>query len=277
MSEKTVLITGCSTGIGRALSEEFHRRGFCVVATARRLESIADLEDKGVSTYALDVTDKDQVAQVVQTVADRKKRIDVLVNNAGFMLIGPAIELPIAELSQQFETNVFAALYLAQQVAPIMKMQGSGLIVNMGSISGIATTPFSAAYCASKAALHAVSDALRMELSPFNLQVMTVQPGAITSHLAETAKTLIPRVLKPESWYQPVADSIQARAEVSQVNATPVEEFAQKLVAAVMSEKPPAVVRIGKLSTYLPLMKKIMPTGMLDAKLKKKFGLNRLE
>ena len=234
MNKKVVFITGCSTGIGRALSEEFHRCGFRVIATARRLESLSVLREKGISTHALDVNNKDQVKQVIEAVLHQEKTIDVLVNNAGYGLMGPSIEIPENELILQFQTNVFSALYITQKIAPIMKEHGNGLIINIGSVSGIATTPFSGAYCASKAALHAFSDALRMELSIFGIKVVTVQPGGIRTQFGESARATVSRVLKPGSWYQTLADSIISRAEVSQVDATPVEEFATKLVKAVM-------------------------------------------
>ena len=103
--KKNIFITGCSSGIGRALALTFHKLGCRVIATARRLDSISDLQDMGMVTFCLDVTDKDQSKNVVETVLANEKRIDVLINNAGYALIGPAIELPSEELSMQFETN----------------------------------------------------------------------------------------------------------------------------------------------------------------------------
>jgi len=175
----------------------------------------------------------------------------------------------------QFETNVMAPLFLAKLAAPSMKQNGHGVIVNIGSISGIATTPFSGAYCASKAALHALSDALRMELSAFGIHVMTVQPGRIQSDFGNAAGKTISRVLGSDSWYLPIKKSIEARAGVSQGNATPADEFAQKLAAEIMSENLKPILRIGKMSRMLPLMKKVIPTSMLDGILKGKFGLNK--
>lgn len=277
MGTKVVFITGCSSGIGRALCEEFHQRGFRVIATARRLDSIVDLQAKGIVAHALDVQDTDRITQVVDTVLEQEKRIDVLVNNAGYALIGPSIEISEQELLLQFKTNVFATLVLAQKIAPAMRERGSGLILNIGSISGIATTPFSGAYCATKAALHALSDALRMELSVFGIKVVTVQPGAIRTRFGESAKKTVARVLKPASWYRSVEDAIIARAEISQVDATSAEEFAKKLVASVMVENPPPIIRIGKKSLILPLLKKLVSTNTFDGIFKKKFGLMQMK
>lgn len=273
MDKKRVLITGCSTGIGRALAEEFHKLGMYVVATARNVDSIADLRDKGIKTLSLDVNQMDQIHQVVSTILTEEKRIDILVNNAGYALMGPTVELPGDEVRAQFLTNVFAPLALIQQVAPIMKQQNSGMIVNVGSVSGISTTPFSGAYCASKAALHAFSDALRMELGMFGIKVVTVQPGKIESHFGVSAKKHIARVLRQDSWYQAMEGAINARAEASQDNATPVDIFAGKLVKNLMADRPPEIIRIGNISTLMPLMKKCLPTWLLDRILKKKFGL----
>ena len=134
---KVVLVTGCSSGIGKALCLEFHRRRFRVVATARRPETLEGLKAKGIAAYRLDVDDTKDVSRVVGTVLDMEGRIDVLVNNAGFGLIGPVIDLPETEIVNQFRTNVWAPLSLIQKVAPIMRRRGGGTIVNVGSISGV--------------------------------------------------------------------------------------------------------------------------------------------
>jgi short-subunit dehydrogenase len=273
MNKKLVLITGCSSGIGHALAEAFHQWGAEVVATARNIDSLVDLREKGMKTLALDVNQMDQIHEVVGTVLAEEKRIDILVNNAGYALMGPTVELPGDEVIAQFLTNVFAPLALIQQVAPIMRQQNSGMIVNIGSISGITTTPFSGAYCASKAALHAFSDALRMELGMFGIKVVTVQPGKIESNFGLSAKKHIERVLRKDSWYQSMESAIHARAEASQDNATPVDIFARKLVKTLMADRPSEVIRIGNISTLMPLMKKYLPTWLLDRILKKKFGL----
>lgn len=164
MTFPVVLITDCSSGIGKALCQALHRRGCRVVATARRLEGIDDLKAHTVMTLLLDVTDSAGIQQVIKAVLDQEGRIDLLVNNAGFGQFGPLMDLSPAQLQAQFQTNVLAPLDLVQQVAPVMKQQRSGIIVNIGSISGVVTTPFAGAYCASKAALHSLSEALRMEL-----------------------------------------------------------------------------------------------------------------
>jgi NAD(P)-dependent dehydrogenase (short-subunit alcohol dehydrogenase family) len=269
MSPPVVLITGCSSGIGKALSQTFHRQGCRVIATARRVEA------QGILTLPLDVTNSAAIQQVVETVLAQTGRIDILVNNAGFGQFGPLMDLSPAQLQAQFQTNVLAPLELVQQVAPVMKEQRSGLIVNIGSISGIVTTPFSGAYSASKAALHSLSEALRMELAPFGIQVVTVQPGAIQSNFGHAAEQELAGVISPISWYAPLESKIRARAVLSQAQATPVHEFAEQLVAALMKPQPPTTIRLGKKSGWLPLLKQILPPRLMEFLLKRQFGLTK--
>jgi NAD(P)-dependent dehydrogenase (short-subunit alcohol dehydrogenase family) len=273
---KVVLITGCSSGIGRALSEEFHRRGHQVVATARRMDSIQDLRSKGMTTYQLDVTNQDEARHVVASILASLQRIDVLVNNAGFGLMGPTLDIPEEELMSQFRTNVIGPQTMTRLVAPSMRKNGGGLIVNIGSISGLVTTPFAGAYCASKAALHAFSDALRVELEPFGIRVITVQPGGIVSNFGGASAKLAERILKEDSWYAPLREQIQARASISQVGAMKSEMFASKIVDILESPTPPPIVRLGKRSFSLPLIKWTFRTSLFDTVMRRQFGLNKL-
>ena len=228
-------------------------------------------------TLPLDVTDSAGIRQVIEAVLAQEGRIDLLVNNAGFGQFGPLMDLSPAQLQAQFLTNVLAPLELAQQVAPVMKQQRSGVIVNIGSISGVVTTPFAGAYCASKAALHSLSEALRMELAPFGIQVVTVQPGAIQSNFGHAAEQELSGVLSPESWYAPLESKIRARAVLSQAQATPADEFAEQLVAAVIRPQPPMTIRLGKKSGWLPLLKQLLPPRLMEFLLKRQFGLSRIQ
>lgn len=270
---KVILLTGCSSGIGRALSEEFHRRGHRVTATARRRETLEPLKSEGIAVDQLDVTNVDDIERVIDAALAREGHIDVLVNNAGYGLIAPTLDVLEDELLAQFQTNVFAPLSLIRRIAPVMRKYGGGTIVNIGSISGIVTTPFSGAYCASKAALHALSEALRMELAPFGIRVIIVQPGGIESNFGNASGRLAERVLKQDSWYSQMKESILVRARVSQGGAMSSPEFARKLVRIIEAKNPPAVVRLGSRSFLLPFMKGVLPTGILDAVLRKRFGL----
>lgn len=271
-----VLITGCSSGIGRAMAENFHRRGFLVFATARRLDSLAPLAEAGIRVLALDVTRASDIARVAEQVLEQSDGVDILINNAGYGAMAPLVEIPADELRRQFETNVFGPVALAQALAPAMIRRGGGRIVNIGSVSGILTTPFAGAYCATKAALHSLSDALRMELAPFGIHVITVQPGAIRSRFGENATAAVERALAPQSLYRSVESAIRARANASQLRATPAEQFAQRVIEKALRKHPPRLIRAGVGSHSAPIMERLLPSRLLDWALMKRFQLDRL-
>ena len=277
MKPKVVFITGCSSGIGEALCWAFHRQGYRVIATARQAASLESLAAAGMMTLPLDVADIEAVRQAVAAAISAEGQIDILVNNAGFGQFGPLMDIDEVQLQKQFYTNAIAPLTVIQQVAPEMKAHHSGLIVNIGSISGLVTTPFAGTYCASKAALHSLSEALRMELSPFGIQVVTVQPGAIASRFGQSAEERLKPVLKADSWYVGLAENIRERASLSQTEATPADEFAKQLVVQVMQPNPPAVVRLGKKSRWLPWLQQLLPNKVMAFILKRRFGLLTLK
>lgn len=273
-SAQVVLITGCSSGIGKALALEFHQQGYQVYATARHPNTMEELSQQGIATLQLDVTSPPEIATVIDTITAETKGIDVLVNNAGYGVMAPLLDSSNATLVSQFQTNVFAPVQLIQQVVPRMRAVGGGLIINLGSVSGIMTTPFAGPYCASKAALHSLSDALRMELAPFNIQVVTVRAGAIQSQFGQTALQNVERLLPSHSQYQTLKPQIQTRAKASQNQATPATVLAQKLVHRIQhSHRLPAEIAIGNQSLTLPFLKRWLPTRLLDRILMRKFGL----
>ena len=181
-----VLITGCSSGIGRAAAEHLAALGHTVVATARRLDAIADLAARGCRTLALDVTDEASMRAAVEATIAAHGRIDVLVNNAGYSQSGAVESVPVARARAQFETNVFGPLRLTQLVLPGMRQRGSGRIVNVSSMGGRLVFPGGGVYHASKYALEALSDALRYELRPFGVAVVLIEPGLVRTQFAET-------------------------------------------------------------------------------------------
>jgi len=268
---QTVLITGCSSGIGRSLAEEFAGRGHRVVATARKPETLDTLRGDSIVRFALDVNDPESVARAVDDAIDAVGHIDMLVNNAGYGQMGPIIDLSAEQIRDQLETNVVGLVGMMQAVAPHMIARKRGRIVNVGSISGILTTPFAGIYCASKAAVHSISEAARMELAPFGIDVIMVQPGGVLSRFGETASERVD--LKPDSPYQRFAKGIAARARASQSNGTPSEIVAKQIVDAVTRDAAPAVVRVGHGGQLYPALKRLLPTRRIDAMLMKRFGL----
>jgi short-subunit dehydrogenase len=171
----SVLITGCSSGIGQAAALALHEAGRTVVATARNPATLSGLASRGLRTLALDVTDEASMRAAV----DAAGPIDVLVNNAGYGLYGTVEQLPMAEIRRQFETNFFGLVRLTQLVLPGMRAAGGGRILNVSSMGGRATLPGGAFYHASKYAVEALSDALRMEVARFGIHVVLIEPGPV--------------------------------------------------------------------------------------------------
>jgi NAD(P)-dependent dehydrogenase (short-subunit alcohol dehydrogenase family) len=281
---KIVLITGCSSGIGRALCEEYLSQGFIVYASARNIRSLEDLpQNDKLIKIALDVNNASSIHNAIAHIKQDHNHLNVLINNAGYAAMGPLIDMPVEDLRAQFETNVFAPMELTKAcLSLLMASNGSEnnsttntQVVNIGSVSGITPTPFSGAYCATKAALHALSDAQRMELKPFGIDVITVQPGAIQSKFGDNSLANALQRITPESLYAPLKEAIKARATASQDNPTPAAEFAKILVTQLTSS-PKSVIRIGNGSFGLPLLKRWLPEPILDKILSKKFNLPSL-
>jgi NAD(P)-dependent dehydrogenase (short-subunit alcohol dehydrogenase family) len=184
---KPVLITGCSTGIGRRTAETLAAGGWNVYATARRPESIEDLRAGGAKTLPLDVTDEASMAAAVAEVERDGGSIGALVNNAGYSQSGAIETVPMESVRRQFETNVFGLMRMCQLVLPGMRRTGSGRIVNVSSMGGKLTFPGGGVYHATKHAVEAISDALRFEVAGFGVDVVVIEPGLIKTEFGETA------------------------------------------------------------------------------------------
>ncbi|KAL9229718.1 hypothetical protein vseg_005154 [Gypsophila vaccaria] len=251
-----VVITGCSTGgIGHALARAFADEKCQVVATSRKRDTMADLEgDSRVFLQELDVQSDESVSHALSSVLDRFGRIDVLINNAGVQCVGPLAEVPLSALQSTFDTNVFGTMRLIQAVVPHMASRRKGKIVNLGSVAALAPGPWAGGYVASKAAIHALTDTLRLELRPLGIDVINVVPGAIKSNIGNSA---IASYSKMPEWklYKNYESAIRDRANKSQgPKSTPAEEFAKKTVAAVLKTNPPAWFSYGHMSSIMAIM-----------------------
>lgn len=273
MNQPVALITGCSSGIGQALAHACLDEGYQVWATARRPEALKELVARGAVAVALDVNSEEQLNACAERLQREAGRLDLLVNNAGYGAMGPVLDADRTTLLRQFDTNVFAPVQLVRATAGLLR-ESRGLIVNIGSVSGVTTTPFSGVYCASKAALHALSDALRMELTPFGIGVLTVQPGAIASDFGNNASAAI--TLSEGSWFKPWEKAVQARAKASQkASSTSARDFARELMGYIKNPLRPEVALIGNGSRNMVRLKRWLPTSLLDAQLRKRFGLHK--
>lgn len=183
-NEKVVLITGCSSGIGRELSRILADKGYVVAATARDVEAVKDLPAS--LKLQLDVTKRESINAAINEVIARFRKIDILINNAGYSIRGALEEISVESMKSMFDVNVFGIIDMIQAVVPEMRKNQSGKIINIGSISGKFTQPINGAYCASKYAVEALSDALRLELCGQNIQVAVIEPGPIRTNFFKT-------------------------------------------------------------------------------------------
>ena len=184
---KAVLVTGCSSGIGRATAARLADGGWTVYATARRLDSIADLGEQGCRLLQLDVCDEGSMQAAVDAVVSDEGAVGVVINNAGYSQSGAFEEVPLEAVRRQFETNVFGLVRLTQLALPGMRAQGWGKVVNLSSMGGKLTFPGGGHYHATKHAVEAISDALRFEVRGFGIDVIVIEPGLIKTAFGETA------------------------------------------------------------------------------------------
>ncbi len=270
--QKVALITGAGSGIGRALALELQAHNFLVYVTVRRDSQLFELAALGLKPLLLDVNDPQALDLAIQQLEQQTKRLDVLINNAGFGAMGPVLDFSNAELCQQFQTNVFSVIELTRRSLPLLARTG-GTVVNIGSVSADFVTPFAGIYCASKAALHAVNTALRLELAPFGIHTVLVQPGAIASAFGDTASTHAGKLLSAQSPWWPLRAGIAKRAAASQQKPTPAALFAKKVVAKLLQSRPPRLIRAGYGSWALPFLAKFLPDPLLDLLLRRQFLL----
>jgi NADP-dependent 3-hydroxy acid dehydrogenase YdfG len=273
---RAVLITGCSTGIGRATAERFARNGWTIYATARRPETLAELEATGCRTLALDVCDEESMRAAVTLVTAEQGAVGVLVNNAGFSLTGPIENLPMEEVRRQFETNVFGLVRMTQLVLPGMRDQGWGRIVNVSSMGGKLTFPGMGFYHGTKYAVEAISDALRYEVGGFGVRVIVIEPGLVKTAFGETATKDASSAAESEAPYAEFADAVGRRITGSYEGAmgmvaTGPETVARVIERAVKSRRPRAryVVTFGAKAMHATRV--AVPDAVWDAMMRTQF------
>jgi NAD(P)-dependent dehydrogenase (short-subunit alcohol dehydrogenase family) len=276
MSSRAVLVTGCSTGIGRATAEHLAANGHTVYATARRREAIADLEAKGCRTLALDVTDETSMRAAVDAVVAAEGAVGVLVNNAGYSQSGALETLDMDDVRRQFETNVFGLLRMCQLALPGMREQGWGRIVNISSMGANFTFPGGGIYHATKYAVDAMSDALRFEVGGFGVGVTIVQPGLIVTNFGDTAAAAVGDDGADGPYAQFNATVAQTTKEtyekgpMRRLGGGP-ETVAKAIEKAITAKKAPIRVRVTPSAHLLVTQRRLMTAGMWDAMLRTQF------
>jgi short-subunit dehydrogenase len=287
-----VLITGCSSGIGRAAALSLHQAGFTVYATARRPETLADLSDRGLRTLALDVTDEESMTTAVAAVEAGAGAVGVLINNAGYGLYGPVEQLPMAEIRRQFETNFFGLVRLTQLVLPGMRRRGRGRILNVSSMGGRITLPGGAFYHASKYAVEAFSDALRMEVAQFGIDVVLIEPGPVKTPWNDVAAGSLSTAAAPAAAataagaaadgdayreYKAAVGASFGRVQAGlfgRLGSTP-EDIAKVITQAVTAQRPRARYLINPVAKSLVAMNRVLPARAYDSMLRRQYGLPR--
>lgn len=266
-SEQVVLITGASSGIGRAIAELLARKEFTVYGTSRTPGSPPS--GWGAPLLPLDVRSNDSVEACVKAVLTRSGRLDVLVNNAGFALLGAAEETSLAEAMEQFDTNFFGAVRMTNAVLPVMREAGGGRIINVSSLAGLVAIPFGAFYSASKAALEGYSEALRHELKSFGIVVSLVEPAFVGTSLGEKGGVAS----------SPIAAYEEARSRTLRVIQQSVSagitpgQVAECVLRVIRSRSPRLRYRVGAAAIWLPRLKAMAPWRTFEAGVRRRFQL----
>ncbi|MHC4844701.1 MAG: oxidoreductase [Planctomycetota bacterium] len=240
---KTWFITGCSTGLGRALCEQLLEAGEQVVATARNVDDVADLAGERCLTAPLDVTVPAQIEAAVAAATSRFGRIDVLVNNAGYGEMGPVEEFSDERARRQFDVNVFGVLNVQRDVLPVMRAHGGGHVLNISSIAGLAAFPMAGMYCATKHALEAISEALAQEVAEFGIRVTLIEPGRFRTDFAGRSMGL-PDASGP-AYNDATAGYDERRQELHGTQPGDPVKAARAMMAVVASDDPPLRLLLG--------------------------------
>ena len=274
-----VLISGCSSGIGAATAETLVRAGHTVYATARRTETLADLEALGCHALALDVTSEDSMIAAVKAVEADQGKVGTLINNAGYGEYGPIEEADLDRVRTMFETNVFGLARLTQLVLPAMRRSRSGRIVNIGSMGGRITFPVGGFYHASKYAVEAISDALRVEVKPFGIDVILVEPGLIRTNFERRVNESLEMATPPHGEDTAYADLLAASDKNSTggyandyVTTSP-EAVAAVILRAVESPRPRSRYVVTSAAKALINLRRFGGDRVWDATIRSRYGL----
>ena len=240
--EKIALVTGSSSGIGLETSLALARNGFYTFATMRDLKKSEKIKEKienenlTMEILELDVDNDQSVNTAVKTILEKKERIDVLVNNAGYGMWGTVEDVSMSEFKEQFETNFFSIIRLIQKVAPVMRKQGSGTLINVSSVAGRIGFPVSPAYISSKFALEGLSESLRFELMPFGVNVVIIEPGVIKTNFFNSMK--LSEKSQQDSVYKDITEKVISGVKMMAEMGTDPKEVANTIIKALKEEKP---------------------------------------
>ncbi len=282
LAQQVVLVTGATAGIGEAVAQMAAQAGAKLVLAARRegvLQTMQDIFTKQgieVLTVPTDMADPAQVEALAQTALDHFGRVDILVNNAGYGQMGPIEEIPIEAVQHQFAVNVFGLLGLTRALLPSMRQQGQGRILNISSVAGQISMPLSGVYNASKHAVEALSDALRVEVAPFGIRVIVVEPGPVKTDFFRVAEATAAQVANPNGPYAPLAETMENFKTSATDLAWPVDKVARIILKAMTDPNPaPRYTAFSLGKPGLGLMR-LTPTWVMDGFWARTFGFDKI-
>ena len=284
--QRTVLITGGTDGLGRAAGWLLAEKGYRVFATGRSIEKRAELDRLAASkklaleSLELDVCDDGSVSRTVEAVLEKAGAIDVLINNAGVGLMAMVEELKPEDLRRVYETNIFGVLRMTQAVLPHMRKRKKGRILMLSSVSGFLTPPTQGAYSSSKHALEAISNALRLELYPFEIEVILIEPGYILTNFSQTASQLAQDYIegsKKSPYAKSYAGFLEGSSSSRRESKTTPEDCARVMLEAIEASHPKARYTVTPLAKWAALGRRLLPDTLLDSFLRRKFGIMREE
>jgi NAD(P)-dependent dehydrogenase (short-subunit alcohol dehydrogenase family) len=281
MADKTaILITGCSSGVGEAAARRFLRGGHKVYATARRPETLARLADAGATALPLDVTDEESMTVAVKRIETEHGAVGILVNNAGYGVRGAMEVMPLDQARAQFETNLFGMIRLSRLVLPAMRAKGSGRIVNVSAMGGHFSLPGTGVLHASKHAVRAVSNTMRLELRAFGIAVSMVEPGPVRTAFAGKANATLPPPGSSPSYdrfHSELAARLEAAYEENKVLPMVLspDTVARAIERAALARRPRARYPVGIMSRYVIALSRILPDRALDMVVRQQFPVPR--
>src|SRR3989475_1979116 len=263
---QTVLVTGASSGIGQAIAQLLAQRGYNVFGTARKP---AAAPRTGITMVAVDVRSADLVRSCVERLRSQAGRRDVLVNTAGYNLMGAAEETSLEEAKSQFETNFFGVVRMVNAVLPVMRKAGAGKIVNIGSLAGITAIPFGGFYTASKFALEGYSEALWHELRPLGISVSVIEPGFVHTAIGDATEVAEPTLQA----YDPVRTRATSALGRQVKGGIPPGAVAKAVLRAIESRTPSLRYRVGTDAAWFPRLKQVMPWPLFAVGVRRTFDV----
>jgi NADP-dependent 3-hydroxy acid dehydrogenase YdfG len=271
MAHQTVLVTGASSGIGRATVQRLAASGYQVFATARRIDRLEQLRAVNVEPLYLDITAADSITFVLQHIIEQTGRLDVLINNAGYALYGVLEEVSPMDARRQFDVNVFGMMQLTQAVLPIMRQQHGGTIINLSSVAGKIATPMAGWYCASKHAVEALSDALRMEVAPLGIKVILIEPGSIKTEFGDIALNELSKASQIDA-YKRMATAFNNRIQQAYRTAPGPEIVAETIHKALQAHHPNPRYAFPNDSRLFILLRRLLSDRLLDSLFRTQFA-----